>query len=735
MTIENNENNTFPHKLRYHHLMVALLIVLFALILRFIVIYQRAEADISFVPVAGRDHHFYLTSARAVLDGTFPTSSFLFHPGPSYVFAGIYKILGSTDFVLLTFVIALIDSLSCGLLIASGWLLSKRAWGGYLAGGIYALYPIAIFYATTPLITPLATFLVSGFVFFTLWQYGKLALWRTLILGIFAGLIAIHRLNLAPMVGLYGLILLMLPFSWRERIVHGLLFGIVIIAIIAPFTVMNYQNSDGDFIPIAKTGTAELYMGNNRDSAGRHSNTFAHQNIDMAYDKAIWRDMRVAPEHFYGLLAYKFALFWSDVETGNNLNFDTTRENSVLLNSLPMRFTWLVIPGLLGLSLLWYEDRKSAIFFALMIAWMCFGYILVFAFGRIRFPAVVPMTLLSAYALIMGFETIQNGVQWKNSFKRHWLIVMFLITLLGFVNWALFPEPKLPPERTYRELPADTIHLDAHFDEVTLVGWRTLDEWDFVRNGWIPIFESYAVELFWEVSEPTDTTYNFFMAYIDEGQRYDAIDTPIGSVSFPDTTTDEWQAGRIYGEIISLRLDEDIPQARSAQIRVGVWYWDEAGMIVNVPRDNGEENILIQNIAVFNNGNLPSAPDLPESDLIFGDLIALRGYELPERAGISETIQIPFYVEALNNITQDYRLFLHVVDGNSEIVSQGDSRPVPNLFTYNWMPDYPLYSELPLMMPDIPGTYEVYGGLYNDSGRLSIDAPDNRVLFGTVVVE
>lgn len=715
--------------------MVAVLIVLSALALRFIVIYQRAEADFSFVPVAGTDHHFYLESGRGVLDGTFPIAPFLFHPGSSYIFAGIYKILGSTDFVLLTFVIALIDSLTCGLLIASGWLLSKKAWGGYLAGGIYAIYPVAIFYATTPLIAPLAAFFVSGFIFFTLWQRDKLSLWRTLILGIFAGLIAIHRLNLAPMVGLYGLFLLMLPFSWRERIVHGLLFGIVTLTIIAPFTYMNYQNSGGDFIPIAKTGATELYMGNNRDSAGRHSNTFAYQHIDMPYDKAIWRDMRVAPEHFYGLLAYKFALFWSDIEPGNNLNFDTACENSTILNLLPMRFTWLVIPGLIGLSLLWYRDRKLTIFFGLMIAWMCFGYVLVFAFGRIRFPAVIPMTILASYCLITGFEAIRDGIQWKNSLNRHSLTLIFLIALFGFVNWALFPEPKLPPERTYRELPSNTIRLDAHFGEVTLLGWRTLDEWDFVRNGWIPVFESYAVELFWEISEPTDTTYNFFMAYIDEGQRYDAIDTPIGTVSFPDTTTDEWQAGRIYGEIVSLRLDEDIPQVQSAQIRAGVWYWDEAGMIVNVPRDNGEENILIQNIAVFNNALLPFAPDLPASELIFGDLIALRGYELPGRANVSEIIQIPFYSEAVNNITEDYRLFLHVVDENGEIASQGDSRPVPNLLSYNWMPAYPLYSELPLMMPDVPGTYEIYAGLYNDNGRLAIDAPDNRVLLGAIRVE
>jgi len=731
-----SQNRTFPEKLRYQHLLVAVLIVLFALALRFIVLYQRAESDFTFIPQPGTDHHFYLESAQGVLDGTFPAAPFLFHPGPSYVFAGIYTLIGSQNFILLTFVIVLIDSLTCGFLIASGWLLSKRAWGGYLAGGIYALYPVAIFYATTPLIAPLAAFFASGFILFTLWQRENLTLWRTMILGIFAGLIVIHRLNLAPMIALYGLWLLMHHFSWGQRILHGLIFGFITIAIIAPFTYLNYINSDGEFILIARTGPAELYMANNRDSAGRHGRTIAHENIDMSYEAAVLRDMRVAPEHFWGLMAYKFALFWSNIEPGNNLNFDTARENSTILNAIPLRISLLAVIGLLGLSALWYQDRQSAIFFGLMIAWMCFGYVLVFAFGRIRFPAVVPMCLLAAYGLVTAFDALRmRDIDTGRLFKRYSFSVIGLIVLFIFVNWSLFPEPKLPLERTYSELPADAVRVDAYFGEVTLVGWRNLDEWAYVRDGWIPLFESYAVELFWQINEPTDTTYNFFIAYIDNEQRYDAVDAPLGAVSFPETTTDEWQPGRIYGEIINLRLDDDVPQERSAQIRVGVWYWSESGELIDVPRDNGEQNILIQHIALFNNGRIPSPPELPSVDINFADLIALRGYTLPETAAPGETITVSFYWEAVNNITEDYRLFLHVIDENGETTTQGDNRPVPELFSYNWMVGYPLYSELPLPMPETPGTYEIYAGLYNDAGRLAVDAPDNRILLGTAIVE
>ena len=729
------ENQTFPHKLRYRHLMVAVLLVLLALTLRFILIYQRAEADPSFIPALGTDHRFYLESGREILDGTFPNSPFFRHPGPSYIFAGIFALLGTRDFVLLTFVIALIDALTCGLLIASGWLITKRTWGGYIAGGIYALYPVAIFYATTPLIAPLAAFFVCGFIFLTVWQGEKLTLWRTILLGLFAGCIAINRINLAPLAGLYILWLLMHHFSWRERILHSLIFAIFIGLVIAPFTWINYRLSGGDFIPIATTGTIELYMANNRDSAGRHSRTFAFEQIDMSYEQALIRDMRVAPEHFLGLIGYKFALFWSDVEPGNNLTFDRARENSALLKALPMRFSWLAVVGLLGLSALWYHNRQQAIFLGLMIAWMCFGYVLVFAFGRIRFPAVIPMTLLASFAFSAGYETVLHRTSGRTLLKRYTLPLIGIIALVTFVNWALFPKPRLPFERTYADLPTEAIRLDAHFGDVTLVGWRYLVEWSYLEDGYVPVFESYAIELFWQISAETEIPYNFFLAYIDNGQRYDAIDTPLGTVSFPNNTTDEWRVGQIYGEIVSLRLDEDIPQATSAQIRVGVWYWDEDGLIINVARDNGKENILIQNIAVFDEGNVPPIPDLPTINLNFGDKIELIGYDIPETANSGETISLAFAWQATQNMTEDYRVFLHVIDENGEIATQGDNRPMPNLFTYNWMIGYPLMSELPLEMPTQAGTYEIYAGVYNDSGRLPVDAPDNRVLLGTIVVE
>jgi 4-amino-4-deoxy-L-arabinose transferase-like glycosyltransferase len=719
MNFTANPSIDFPNKLRYRQLLIAVFIVLLAFGLRTVVVFQRAAYDPSFIPQNGTDHARYLSNAEGVLAGTWPDKPHYFHPAPAYVYAAIYAVLGTKSLMSLSLVLALFDALGCGFLIAAAWLVTKKEYAGYLTGLLYAFYPVAMLYATTPLTEPIAGFLLALFCFLTLWQGEKLRFWRSLLLGFVAGGIALSRLNLVPVVALYGLWLLMLRLTWRERFLHGSVFVFVACLVIAPITWQNAQLSGGQFIPVATTGSLELYMANNRDSSGRQGRSPALDSIDLGYMDAVIRDAQVAPEHFFGLLAYKFALFWSVFEPGNNVNFDESAATTPLLQ-IPINFLVIAALGLLGFVGIWQQNRRAAFFLALMLAWICLSYVLSFAFGRIRFPAIVPLVIMAGGLLLI------------RELKRLILPAILIAALFGLSHWLLTPFPKLPPERTYSALPADAIPLNAQFGEIVLLGWRSLGAWPAAENGYIAINEAYAIELFWQLPAETEKRYQFFLAYVDEGERWVGIDRPIGAISFPEWTTEEWQAGTILGEIVSIRLDGEIPQARSGQIRLGVWYRDDADSLVNVPMANGDNDLLLQRLAVFNPLRPPEAPNLPPSHIIFGETIALLGYSIPERAQTGETISLSFYWEALHKIPSNYSLFLHVVDESGEIAAQGDNNPVLPLFTSNWIPNYPLLGELPLTMPTVAGTYEIYGGLYNEGGRLSVDAPDNRIFLGTI---
>ncbi|MDQ7033631.1 MAG: hypothetical protein Q9P01_01990 [Anaerolineae bacterium] len=726
---------TFPNRLRIQHIAIALLIVFLAYFLRVTVIMQRADADEQFLPFAGSDPYTYIQQAHSILDGTFPPAdkAFFYHPGPPYVVATIFRLVGdSVPLLLLT--IALIDALTVGWLIACGWLLTQRAGGGYLAGLLYAIYPSAIYYGGTGVLATQAIALLVPLIFLTLWQREKLTWWRTQLMGILAGIMSLIRVNFLPFVFLSAFWMLASPTKWMTKIAHVLILVIMTAATISPATIHNYRAS-GKFIPVVNIGNMELYWANNRDSAARNDRVPAIEAIDLAYEDALWRDIRFAPTRFLSLLGYKLALFWNHLEVPNNVNFYRGQDAAPILRLIPLNFTVLAVFGLLGLAVLWHDDKAAFLYFGVMGGWMMTSFLMVWIYGRLRHPAAIPLILLSAYLAVRVVDGVRHGINIPQLTRRYLLPIIGIVALVIFSNWALYPVPKLPLKRDYTQLPTDAIALDVQFDDVRLVGWRPLpDYWSAATDGYIPVFESYVVELFWEVSEPTTTQYNFYIAYIDNEQRYTGVDRPIGAVSFPHRTTEAWQVGAIHGEVVGFRVDDDVPQERSGQVRIGVWIADDNGNITNISTAANQGFFVLDTLAVFNPYVPQERPTLPTSDLIFGDMIALRGYDIPTNAAPNETISLQLLWEALRDVPDDYTLFLHLVDDSDTIVSQIDPQPMPNLLTDNWIPDYPLYAELSLTMPESTGIYRLYAGLYNADGRLSVAASDNRVLLATIAV-
>ncbi len=725
----------FPQRLTVTQISLAVLIVLLGFALRTGVIFQRAAADPEFVPIEGTDQGTHLDQARWLLEGQWPHEPYRYQPAPPYFYA-LNMLLYGDSLVLISLTVALVSSLAAGWLIGAGWLLTKRAWGGYLAGGFYAISATGVFYGASLSIAPQAVFWMSLLVFLALWQREKASWSRTVLLGVVGGLMGLSRVNLLPIMGLVALwYLLALRIPWRGRIAHLVLLTLVSTLVVGQATWHNYRTSS-EFIPVVNMGSREIYLANHRDSGGGFAATVASNNLDMSFDDALLRDIQVAPERFAGLIAFKFAHFWNWQEVANNVNMSSAEFASPMLRSLPFNFTVFAVLGIIGAGSLWRQDRPGALFLVGLLLWMIFTYLLVFIHGRLRHPAEVPLLLLSSVALLDFADALRkrNFMGWL---RRSWLPVAMALALLIFSTWALYPT-RLPPKRTYTELPADAIPVNAQFEEVIFVGWRPISAWPASEAGWVPVYESVGVELFWEIAEPTETEYNFFYAYVDDGQRYAGIDYPLGTVSFPPRSTDEWQPGKIYGEILNLRLDDDVPPGRSGQLRVGVWYWDYQGLIVNVPTHEGEANVLQQTMAVFNPYVEPDVPQLPApegSDTIFGEQIALRGVAIPAAGAAGESVPVRFHWEALDEIGSNYTLFLHVVDENGNIAAQLDAPPTPGLLTANWLPEYPLLGEHALPLPQTPGRYGVYGGLYNDIGRLFLDENTDRLYLGEIIVE
>lgn len=134
----------------------------------------------------------------------------------------------------------------------------------------------------------------------------------------------------------------------------------------------------------------------------------------------------------------------------------------------------------------------------------------------------------------------------------------------------------------------------------------------------------------------------------------------------------------------------------------------------------------------------------PQLALVGGD-IQLLGYRLDRRAyRAGETIPLTLIWSANRTPSQNFKVFVHLLDANGVLRAQQDSFPQNgSLPTVRWFPGEYVSDDHTLALPkDLPpGDYRVAVGMYDETTgeraqlRDANDAPlqDNRVLLGDVI--
>jgi len=748
---------TLGFPLTYRDMAVAAGIVLFAYLLRVMVVFDRAYGDPFFDPLpAGRDQRVYVGFAEQYEAGQWPTEPFRYQPGLVYYLVGIRALVGhSLGAVRLA--TSLTGALACGFMVGVGWLLAGRRWGGYLTGLLMAVYPVSIFYSTELLTEPLAMFFVSVWLFLVLWQYRTMGrgeppvrpyeaiaiLLRSAALGAALGLIAITRTNLMLLWFAWLVVLNWRGIPRHEAVLHAGVSLLCMALVIAPVTLWNIQSGHGKFQLISSTGMDEVYRANNRDATGVRSGDPAMKTVDDGYDRALIADILRNPLRFVELQIHKAGIYWSAQEPINNIDYVASGEAvSPLLRAIPLDFGILTLLGWLGIVVLAHDNRRLGVFFTITNLLIFAGVMVIWVEGRLKQPAVAPLIATSGY-LVVRLASLMRELPPRRLLRQYAPLTLGLVAAFVYLDWG---RANLPAKHPLTGVPGDLRALDVEFDgRLRLLGWRPLPEWPAAALGWTMAGHSFVVELFWTLDEPATQDYNTYIAFVDEGERYAGVDRAIGGVSFRPKLTSQWQPGEIYSEIMGFKLPSRIPPERSGDIRLGVYLLDHENgerRITNVPAtslDGQPEAITLERLAVFTRLQTQEPPgEQTPSSLIFGDMIALRGYRLPDRAAPGESVTLSFTWEALAEVPDDYTLFLHVMDESDQLAAQLDAPPRQNTFvTSTWPPHYPVRDEITLTMPQIPGVYRVYGGLYHavTHDRLTVDAPDYRPLLGEIVVQ
>jgi len=268
--------------------------------------------------------------------------------------------------------------------------------------------------------------------------------------------------------------------------------------------------------------------------------------------------------------------------------------------------------------------------------------------------------------------------------------------------------------------------LDRDWGGLVLLGY---DQWPaFVRQG-----ESAFVTLYWQArSAPLpDRTATLELL----GSDGHAIVLSRGGPVQGTYPTSKWDKDEFVADRLALRIPPDTPPATyTLQVQV-----DD---LPPQPLDR----LDVQ--AIARNWTLPATTH-PMS-VTLGEQIALVGYDIQYptpalRAGASvpntqsQTVDLTLHWQALKEMSENYTVFVHLVDASGAVRAQKDNWPVNDTYpTTLWQPGEFASDAYTLSLPsDLPpGEYTLDVGLYlADTGaRLATAAGENHIALETMSI-
>ncbi len=203
-------------------------------------------------------------------------------------------------------------------------------------------------------------------------------------------------------------------------------------------------------------------------------------------------------------------------------------------------------------------------------------------------------------------------------------------------------------------------------------------------------------------------------------------DQPIGTGSFPDYPTSQWQPGQIVRDTFYMEMPSDAPTPTALTLLVAA-YDRATGERV------GETKFGVLPLTRRQPLSLPS--DAISVNAKIGS-ITLSAYTIQNRT-------LTLYWQAGDPIVQDAIVFIHIFDSQGKFVTGTDSRPRNGLYsTLAWQSGEGIVDDHPLPADLLPGTYTVKVGVYDATTQNRLPAvnasgetlPDGELPLGTVAI-
>jgi len=343
--------------------------------------------------------------------------------------------------------------------------------------------------------------------------------------------------------------------------------------------------------------------------------------------------------------------------------------------------------------------------------------------GRLLFPFVAASSPLLALGLTTAASIIMNRRDTENTEKNglsaplRFVLPSIAVILLA-VFAAIVPFASIAPAYAAPQplavLPESARPVYAQYGNVALIGYET-------PNVRYQPGDTLPITLYWQIIAPSQRNESLYITAF-------AGDSEVGKVdSYPGggrLQTTRWQAGEIYADTYVMNLI-DAGQVGTLRLQIGWWHYPTETIIAPVDaNDQPIEAVLLDGGGYLNPAAPPVINNLTPATATFGNAIALEGYRLDG----DDNLMLLW--RGLGTLPEDYTVFVQVLNGDGQIVGQGDA--LPPLGTRFWRAGDNIASNHAIAYPDSrpTGTLRLFIGWYRPSDflRLPVAAPDNAFL-------
>lgn len=224
--------------------------------------------------------------------------------------------------------------------------------------------------------------------------------------------------------------------------------------------------------------------------------------------------------------------------------------------------------------------------------------------------------------------------------------------------------------------------------------------------------EKVTLSLWWQAKEGPSQNLGVVIGMGQEDQTWPLSQPqPLGGADYP---TGNWPAGAVVRTLVDLRLP---PNVDTGEYNLGL-------RLLNLDTSQPLADWLLDRIQVEGRARSFETPPITnELDANFDDQVRLLGYDL-DMLQDKQALGLTLYWQAQKEMQTAYKVFVHVLDADGDIISQVDQEPQAGAApTTGWLAGEVVVDMMEIPLPESDQMLRVALGLYDPvSGkRLSLN--------------